>query len=125
MASSSAGAYYGTAWYYLPAALLVKSPLGALLLWLVGAALMLVVRRLRPAAPYVLVPVAVLLAVSLHESRNFGIRYAIFVPMFLTVAAAGVVLLRWRWMPVGHGRGRAVRRDQLAPRVPLLPGVLE
>jgi hypothetical protein len=90
-------AYYGTKWYYLPAALLVKSPLGAILLWLAGSALMLSVRRLRPAAPYVLLPVAVLLAVSLHESRNLGVRYAIFVPMFLTVAAAGVVVLRWNW----------------------------
>ncbi len=43
---------------------------------------------------------ALLLAVGLHESRNLGVRYAIFVPMFLTVAAAGVVCLRWRWAPV-------------------------
>jgi len=93
-------AYYGSKWYYLPAALLVKSPLGALVLWLAGAALMVTVRRLRPAAPYVLLPAAVLLAVSLGESRDLGVRYAIFVPMFLTVAAAGVVLLRWRWAPL-------------------------
>jgi hypothetical protein len=93
-------AYYGSKWYYLPAALLVKSPLGALVLWLAGAVLMLTVRRLRPAAPYVLLPAAVLLAVSLGESRDLGVRYAIFVPMFLTVAAAGVVVLRWRWAPL-------------------------
>src|SRR5262249_42412512 len=92
-------AYYGSRWYYLPAALLVKSPLGALVLWLAGATAMLAVKRLRPAAPYVLLTPAVLLAVALHETRNLGVRYAIVVPMFLTVAAAGLVRLRWRWVP--------------------------
>ena len=58
---------------------------------------MLSMRRLRAAALYVLGPAAVLLAVSLHEARNLGVRYAIVVPMFLSVAAGGVVLLRWRW----------------------------
>jgi 4-amino-4-deoxy-L-arabinose transferase-like glycosyltransferase len=91
-------AYYGSRWYYLPVALLVKSPLGAIALWLAGAVTMLAVRSLRAAAPYVLGPTAVLLAVSLLESRNLGVRYAIVVPMFLPVAAAGVVLLRRRWM---------------------------
>jgi dolichyl-phosphate-mannose-protein mannosyltransferase len=93
-------AYYGSRWYYLPAALLVKSPLGAMALWLAGAVLMLALKRLRPAAPYVLLTPAVLFATALHESRNLGVRYAIVVPMFLTVAAAGVVCLRWRWAPV-------------------------
>jgi Dolichyl-phosphate-mannose-protein mannosyltransferase len=93
-------AYYGSRWYYLPAALLVKSPLGAMVLWLAGAAVVLAVARLRPAAPYLLLTPAVLLAAGLHESRDLGVRYAIVVPVFLTVAAAGVVCLRWRWAPV-------------------------
>ncbi|SMD25862.1 phospholipid carrier-dependent glycosyltransferase [Kibdelosporangium aridum] len=87
--------YLGSLWYYLPAALLVKTPLGMLVLWLVGAVVM--VSRLRPAAPYVLVPPAVLLAAAMTGSRDLGVRYAIFVPMFLAVAAAGVVAIRRRW----------------------------
>jgi 4-amino-4-deoxy-L-arabinose transferase-like glycosyltransferase len=92
--------YLGPLWYYLPAALLVKTPLGMLALWSAGAAAMVRVPRLRPAAPYVLIPTAVLLAAVLNVSRDFGVRYAVVVPMFLAVAAAGVVAFRWRWAPV-------------------------
>lgn len=89
--------YTGSLWYYLPAALLVKTPLGMLALWLAGAVAVVAVRRLRPAAPYLLVPTAVLLGAAMTGSRDFGTRYAIFVPMFLAVAAAGVLALRRRW----------------------------
>lgn len=92
--------YIGPLWYYLPAALLVKTPLGLLVLWLAGAAVMLTVRRLRPAAPYVLLPTAVLFAVALNESRNFGVRYAIVVPVFLAVAGAALVVVETRWAKV-------------------------
>jgi hypothetical protein len=92
--------YQGSLWYYLPAALLVKTPLGALALWLAGAAAMLAVPRLRPAAPYLLLPAAVLLAVAMAGSRDLGVRYAIFVPMLLAVVAAAVTTVRWRWAPV-------------------------
>jgi hypothetical protein len=91
--------YRGSLWYYLPAALLVKTPLGSLALWLAGAVAMAAV-RLRPAVPYVLVPTAVLLAAAMTGARDYGIRYAAFVPMFLAVAAAAVVALRRRWVPV-------------------------
>ncbi|WP_225829727.1 phospholipid carrier-dependent glycosyltransferase [Streptomyces sp. NK08204] len=89
--------YTGSLWYYLPAALLVKTPLGLLALGAAGAVAVLGVRRLRPAAPYLLLPPAVLLAAAMTGSRNFGTRYALFVPMFLAVAAACVPRLRWRW----------------------------
>ncbi len=89
--------YLGSLWYYLPAALVVKTPLGALVLWLAGAAAMVTVARLRPATPYVLVPTAVLLAEAMTGDRDLGVRYAIFMPMFLAVAAASVVALRQRW----------------------------
>lgn len=92
--------YLGSLWYYLPAALLVKTPLGMLALWAAGTVAMLRAPTLRPAAPYVLLPTAVLLAVALTGARDFGVRYAIFVPMFLSVAAAGVAAFRWRWTPV-------------------------
>jgi len=89
--------YQGSLWYYLPAALLVKTPLGALLMWLAGTVALVAVPRLRAAAAYLLIPTAAMLLVALNESRNFGVRYAIFVPVFLAVAAAAVVAIRWRW----------------------------
>ncbi|MCD9874610.1 ArnT family glycosyltransferase [Streptomyces guryensis] len=95
--------YTGSRWYYLPAALLVKTPLGMLALWACGAVVLLTVRRLRPAAPYVLLPAGVLLAAAMTGARDFGTRYAIFVPMFLAVAAGCVLAARWRWAPLATG----------------------
>ncbi|MEU9916095.1 phospholipid carrier-dependent glycosyltransferase [Streptomyces sp. NPDC051001] len=92
--------YTGSLWYYLPAALLVKTPLGMLALWAAGAVALVAVRRLRPAAPYLLAPTVVLLAAAMTGSRDFGTRYALFVPMFLAVAAAGVLAVRRRWAVV-------------------------
>ncbi len=89
--------YTGSLWYYLPAALLVKTPLGMLVLWAAGVVAVVAVRRLRPAAPYLLVAPVVLLVAAMEGSRDFGTRYAVFVPMFFAVAAAGVLALRWRW----------------------------
>ncbi|MFJ6080163.1 ArnT family glycosyltransferase [Streptomyces sp. NPDC092369] len=95
--------YTGSLWYYLPVALLVKTPLGMLALWAAGAVVLVAVPRLRPAAPYVLVPAAVLLAAAMTGSRDFGTRYAVFVPMFLAVAAGCVLAVRWRWAPLVTG----------------------
>ncbi|HYN96075.1 MAG TPA: phospholipid carrier-dependent glycosyltransferase [Pilimelia sp.] len=92
--------YVGSLWYYLPAALLVKTPLGMLALWLAGAGALLTRPRLRPVAPYLLLPAGVLLAAAMTGSRDFGVRYAIVVPMFLAVAAAGVLAAPRRWAPV-------------------------
>ncbi|MFE3163232.1 phospholipid carrier-dependent glycosyltransferase [Streptomyces sp. NPDC059224] len=89
--------YTGSRWYYLPAALLVKTPLGMLALWAAGAVAVAAVRRLRPAAPYLLLPPAVLLASAMSGSRDFGTRYALFMPMFLAVGGAAVLAVRWRW----------------------------
>ncbi|MEU3663592.1 phospholipid carrier-dependent glycosyltransferase [Streptomyces sp. NPDC032940] len=91
--------YTGSLWYYLPAALLVKTPLGALVLWAAGAAAVVAVRRLRPAAPHLLLPAAVLLVSAMAGSRNFGTRYALFLPMLLAVAAGCVLAVRVRWGP--------------------------
>ncbi len=92
--------HVGSLWYYLPAALLVKTPLGTSALWAAGIVASVAVPRLRPAAPYVLVPPAVLLAAAMTGSRDLGTRYAIFVPMFLAIAAAGVVAVHRRWTHV-------------------------
>ncbi|WP_233605940.1 phospholipid carrier-dependent glycosyltransferase [Micromonospora sp. Llam0] len=100
--------YSGHRWYYLPAALLVKTPIGALVLWLVGAAAMLSVPRLRPAAGYLLLPAGVLLAVAMTGSRDLGVRYAIVVPIFLAVAAAAVTVVRWPAAAARYARPAAV-----------------
>ena len=94
------GRHYDTSpWFYLPAAVLVKTPLGMLLLWPAGVVTVLAVRRLRPAAPYLLLPIGVLLLVSLSGDRGFGVRYVIWLPLFLAVAAAStVVRQRRRWV---------------------------
>ncbi|WP_227025693.1 phospholipid carrier-dependent glycosyltransferase [Streptomyces fodineus] len=89
--------YTGSLWYYLPAALLVKTPLGLLALGAAGAVAVVVVRRLRPVAPYLLLPPGVLLAAAMTGSRDFGTRYALFVPMFLAVAAACAPRSGRRW----------------------------
>lgn len=89
--------YRGSLWYYLPAAVLVKTPLGMMVLWLAGAAALLIVPRLRIAALYVLVLPAVLFAVAMTGARDFGSRYVVFLPVFLAVAAAAVLALRPRW----------------------------
>ncbi|MES9524525.1 ArnT family glycosyltransferase [Streptomyces capoamus] len=89
--------YTGSLWYYLPAALLVKTPLGLLALGGAGAVACAARRRLRPVAPYLLAVPAVLLAAAMTGSRDFGTRYALFVPVFLAVAAAGALAPRRRW----------------------------
>jgi hypothetical protein len=89
--------YDGPVWYYLPAAMLVKTPLGMLALWLAAVLVLVSVPRFRTAAPYLLIPPAVLFAAVAASNRDYGTRYAIFVPMFGAVAAAALVTLRWRW----------------------------
>ncbi|MFF9817414.1 ArnT family glycosyltransferase [Streptomyces sp. NPDC014006] len=91
--------YTGSLWYYLPAALLVKTPLGMLVLWIAGVVALTARRRLRAAAPYLLLPAGVLLAAAMTGSRDLGTRYALFVPVFLAVAAGCAPVLRRRWAP--------------------------
>ncbi len=88
-------AYRGSLWYYLPVALLIKTPIGMLLMWVTGTVTLLIKRWI--AALYLLVPAGLLMAVSMTGSRDYGTRYVIFMPMLLAVAAGTVVLLRWRW----------------------------
>ncbi|WRZ45021.1 phospholipid carrier-dependent glycosyltransferase [Streptomyces sp. NBC_00151] len=106
--------YQGSLWYYLPAALLVKTPLGMMALWTAGSLTLLAVRRLRPAAPYLLVPPALLLASAMTGSRDLGVRYALFMPVFLAVAAGCAVV------PRGP---RAERAGAERRRLPGWPGI--
>ncbi|MEU4887749.1 phospholipid carrier-dependent glycosyltransferase [Streptomyces xinghaiensis] len=105
--------YSGSLWYYLPAALLVKTPLGALALWAAGAVALVAVPRLRAAAPYVLVPAAVLLLAAMSGDRDLGVRYAVFLPMLLAVAAAGAVAVA-----SGAGAAAALRTPARWRRAP-------
>ncbi|MFF9086332.1 phospholipid carrier-dependent glycosyltransferase [Streptomyces sp. NPDC014991] len=94
--------YTGSLWYYLPAALLVKTPLGLAALGAAGTVAVVAVRRLRSAAPYLLLPPLVLLAVAMTGARDFGTRYALFMPMFLAVTAGCLPALHGHRQP---GRG--------------------
>ena len=92
--------YTGSRWYFLPVALLVKTPIGALVLWLAGAAALALYRPLRAASLYVTAPAVLLLASAMTGNRDLGVRYALFVPVFLAVAAGAVLLRRARWVQV-------------------------
>ncbi|MEU8813757.1 glycosyltransferase family 39 protein [Actinoplanes sp. NPDC048796] len=88
-------AYRGSRWYYLPAALLIKTPLGMLALWVAGTVALLV--RKWVAGLYTLLPAGVLTLVAMTGARDYGSRYVIFLPMFLAVVAGTVMLIRWKW----------------------------
>jgi hypothetical protein len=94
-------AYRGSPWYYLPAALLIKTPLGMIALWVAGTVTMLIKPALRVATLYLIVPAALLLLVATTGARDYGSRYVIFMPIFLAVVAATVVLIRVRWVQAG------------------------
>lgn len=99
------GRVSGPVWYYLPAAMLVKTPLGLLALWLAAVVVLLARPRWRVAAAYLLItPVLVFGSVAVGN-RDYGTRYAIIIPMFGAVAAAVLVTLRWRW---AHGATAAL-----------------
>ncbi|WP_433296420.1 ArnT family glycosyltransferase [Actinoplanes sp. CA-030573] len=93
-------AYRGSLWYYAPAALVIKTPLGMMALWLAGAITMLVRPALRVATLYLIVPAGVLMLVAMTGARDYGSRYVIFMPIFGAVVAGTVVLIRLRWARV-------------------------
>ena len=96
-------AYQGSPWYYLPVAIAIKTPLGMLALWLGGIVTMLVVPRLRVASLYLLPISAVLLLAAMAGARNYGTRYAIFLPLFLGVVAGAVALIELKWSRIAAG----------------------
>jgi hypothetical protein len=91
--------YRGSPWYYLPVALLIKTPLGMLALWLAGTVTVLTRRTLRPVALYLLLPAGLLMLVAMTGARPYGTRYVIFMPIFLAVVAGTIVLLRFAKWP--------------------------
>jgi hypothetical protein len=93
-------AYHGSLWYYLPAALLIKTPLGMMALWVIGTFTMLATRTLRVASLYLLVPAVLLMLIAMTGARDYGTRYVIFVPTFLAVVAGTVVVTKVTWVKV-------------------------
>jgi hypothetical protein len=74
-------------WYFFPVALAVKTPLGLLLLALIGAAS----RKARIPA----VLCGVILLINLPTSLNIGVRYMLpLYPLLALLAAGGVI---WLW----------------------------
>ena len=96
-------AYRGSLWYYQPAALVIKTPLGMMALWVAGAITMLVKPALRVATLYLIVPAGVLMLVAMTGARDYGSRYVIFMPIFGAVVAGTVVLIGPRWARIGAG----------------------
>ncbi|GAA0552029.1 phospholipid carrier-dependent glycosyltransferase [Paractinoplanes ferrugineus] len=96
-------AYRGSLWYYLPVALLIKTPLGMLAMWLAGIVTMVVKPALRIALLYLLLPATALMLIAMTGARDYGTRYVVFVPIFLAVVAGTVVLLRFRFARIGAG----------------------
>jgi hypothetical protein len=96
------GRYSDTGWYaYFPVAFLIKTPvasvaliLGSLVFWRAGTPL-----RLREAL-FLLLPVAVVLAVIVRARVNMGLRYALPIYPFLFVCAARLATVSFarRWL---------------------------
>lgn len=116
--------YHGSLWYYLPAALLVKTPLGMIALWLMGLGVMAAVPRLRPAAPTSYSPGR---TAGRGHDRVPGPRRQIR-PLRPAVPGGGGGRGRRPAPALGpprHGGAGRLRRDQFAARVPVLPAVLQ
>lgn len=88
-------------WYYFPVAILLKTPLPALLLVLVA----LPRKHSGRVAVFVLLPLAVLLAAALRSRINIGLRHVLPLYPFLFILAGygATCLWRRRWQRIGLG----------------------
>jgi Dolichyl-phosphate-mannose-protein mannosyltransferase len=96
--------YPSARWFYFPAALLIKSTLGFLLLLLmVPAARILRGTERRREVLFLMIPPAIYLAASMTSGLNVGVRHVLPVyPFLLLLAAAGGIALarqnrRWAY----------------------------
>lgn len=78
-------------WYYFPAAILFKTPLPVLLLFLAG----LFRRHSRKTVVYVIVPLLLLLAVAMRGRVNIGLRHVLTIYPFLFIIAAYPLSRLW------------------------------
>ncbi len=115
--------YEGSLWYYLPAALLVKTPLGMLALWAAGTAALLTTRQLRPFGT--LLAAAGGGAAGRGHGRGAGLRGAVR-HLRADVRRGGGGRCARAAAAVGAGRGggaAGVRDGQFAADVPVLSAV--
>jgi hypothetical protein len=82
------GSWAQSRWYYYPVALALKTPLPTLALIVAGAGTLLADKSHRRAAAFVLVPPAVVIAVSMFDPVNLGVRRVLPALPFLYLAAA-------------------------------------
>jgi hypothetical protein len=83
-------------WYYFPAAFLIKTPVGSLVLIAIGVVACLRRRRElgRLNASFLFVPIATYLAAAMNNPFQIGIRHILPIyPFLLVVTAAGVRML--------------------------------
>lgn len=88
---------------YYPLVLLIKTPLGTLVLWGIGIVALWEASQRWEQAAYLLLPPVVVLIAALNTHRNIGLRNTLVVPLFLAVAAGGLVRLRFRARPAVIG----------------------
>lgn len=86
---------------FFPVTLLIKTPIGALLLWFAGVGVALR-RRRRDIALVLGVPAAVMMLSGMTSQLNIGLRHVLPIELFAVVAAGGavsaVVNRRWQWV---------------------------
>ncbi|MHB8512503.1 MAG: ArnT family glycosyltransferase [Actinomycetota bacterium] len=90
-------AYNGAKLIFYPATLVIKTPLAALLIWLLGVMALLRSRKRRVFAVYLFAPAGLLFLAATFSNINIGMRSIILVPMAAAVAAGAVVHLQFRY----------------------------
>ena len=74
-------------WYYFPAAIALKTPILILVLFVIGT-FGAVQRRSSPFGSFLLVPIAMFLAVAMTSHLNIGLRHVLPIYPFIVVLAA-------------------------------------
>ncbi len=84
-------------WFYFPVALMVKTPLLVLLLFLTAAILLLWHERTRLKAAFLVIPPVLYFLASMQSDLNIGYRHLLpILPFFYVLSSGMVVLLEFR-----------------------------
>lgn len=91
--------YTGGRAIFYPAVIAMKTPLGTLVVWTIGLAIIVFVRR-RWDGVRALLPIPLtILGIAILSSTNIGIRHVAAVPLFGAVAAGSILLVRRGFVP--------------------------
>lgn len=82
--------YSGGRAVFFPAVLVLKTPIGTLIAWVLGAAL-IVVRRRNAAILFLMAPAGWWMIFALASKTNLGVRHVIIVSVLLSIAAGALV----------------------------------